>query len=428
MKLFKKELTKDQLLYGGFIVTFTILYGATAFVSWYHAITFFNIANAAWLSVILSFVAEIGQASALFSLLLTDNKKEWLTWFVMVILTMLQVIGNVDSSYAWIIAHGAGVDAFRKSILFWVQTENTDTFKIIIAWITGALLPVIALSMTALVAQNISLRTKKVKTALDEDDATLDVKKDEIKPEPIDAKDIISEVAKIRPTEEELNSIEAILGSKKPIEKVPPEVEINPNDILGRTEKEIKDNNDESIDKLEKESQIEEKINKDEVISEENEFEPLESPKPEVTKPADEIIPHYSDEEINKMFMDEYERKNINDDLDEEAERLTPEVGISSGPDENGPDGTIGQPGIQTLADNEQSEAIVTHNNGLVELSTEPVENLPEPVETAIESGPPQPDLISEDEKRKQEETAKAIEDERLEKIRTIARENLKKK
>jgi hypothetical protein len=241
MKLFKKEISRQRLLYGGLITTFTILYVATAFVSWYHAITFFNIANAIWLSYILSFVAEVGQASALFSLLLTENKKEWLTWFVMVILTMLQVIGNVESSYDWIIKHGDGVESFRKSILFWVQTENTDTFKIIIAWITGAVLPVIALSMTALVAQNLDLNVHKAKTKLDDDSESeinsnlnqewrvVDGKmnpehkkfveeqskinesqiSDPVKPiEPlIDAKDLISEISRIRPTKEDLDEL-----------------------------------------------------------------------------------------------------------------------------------------------------------------------------------------------------------------------------
>ena len=195
------------------------------FVSWYHAITFFNIANAVWLSLILSFVAEIGQASPLFSILLTKNSSKWLTWAVMTVLTLLQVIGNVDSSYAWIVAHGAGVEAFRRSILFWVQTEDTDTFKIIIAWITGALLPVIALSMTALVAQNIELRTKKIKTALDEEEEKKfeKVPAEQIEPVKstelvIDAKDIISEVSKVRPTEEDLQVLDQILKTKTPKE------------------------------------------------------------------------------------------------------------------------------------------------------------------------------------------------------------------
>jgi len=224
MKLFKKEYSKNQILYGGLIITFAILYLATAFVSWYHAITFFNIANAVWLSVILSFVAEIGQASALFSLLLTDNTKKFLTWAVMVILTALQVIGNVVSSYDWIITHNsAGVESFQKSILFWMVAADPEIFKVVIAWISGALLPVIALSMTALVAQNIDLRAHKAKTKLD-DNTESDIKTNmDIKPESIDAKDIIGEVSKIRPNEEELLILEKFLSAKQPITVIPKE-------------------------------------------------------------------------------------------------------------------------------------------------------------------------------------------------------------
>lgn len=249
MKIFKKEYDRNYVLYGGLIITFAILYLATAFVSFYHAITFFNIANAIWLSVILSFVAEIGQASVLFSILLTDNKNKFLPWAIMIILTSLQVIGNVVSSFDWIIAHNdAGLDGFKRSILFAVQTDDPEMFRIIVAWISGALLPVIALSMTALVAQNMDLRAKEKNTQLSGSTTgsmtgstiPLDVKIDEQLLESttplnitvednqiVDAKDIISEISKIRPTEEELSTLENLLSTKKPIIDVPKEDDVN---------------------------------------------------------------------------------------------------------------------------------------------------------------------------------------------------------
>ena len=163
MKLFGKIYNKNKVLYYGLIATFAVLYIATAFVSWYHAITFFNIANAIWLSIILSFVAEIGQAGILFAILLSKNKQKFLSWITMVLLTSLQVIGNVVASYKFIvISNSTDFTFFQKSILFWVQTDNPEMFKIIIAWIAGALLPIIALSMTALVAQNINMLEKEI--------------------------------------------------------------------------------------------------------------------------------------------------------------------------------------------------------------------------------------------------------------------------
>lgn len=145
-------------IYIGLIITFGFLYIATAFVSFYHAISFFQLANAAWLSVILSLVFEVGQASVLFSLLLTDNNKKMLPWFIMIILTALQIIGNVFASYKFITeANSPDFQYFQQSILFWLEAEPA-MFKVIVAWITGALLPIIALSMTSLVAQNLQLK------------------------------------------------------------------------------------------------------------------------------------------------------------------------------------------------------------------------------------------------------------------------------
>jgi len=223
MKLFKKNYDREDLLHLGLIVTFAILYVATAFVSFYHAITFFHIANAIWLSIILSFVAEIGQASVLFSILLTDNRNKFLPWVIMIILTSLQVIGNVVSSFDWIVTHNdAGLENFKRSILFAVQTDDPEMFRIIVAWISGALLPVIALSMTALVAQNIDLRAKKRKELESKTSPINDVNNlDDT--EPIPASVIVGEVSKIRPTEEELEKMEKFLSKKSPIEKPPVE-------------------------------------------------------------------------------------------------------------------------------------------------------------------------------------------------------------
>lgn len=149
-------------LYKWLIVTFIALYAGTAFVSFYHSITFFNIANTVWLSVMLSLIAELGQASVLFSLLLTKNKNNWLAWSVMFLLTALQIVGNVVSSFKYIsITNSIDFTYFQKSILFWVSDTNTEMFKIIIAWITGGILPIIALSMTALVADNLKLKDEE---------------------------------------------------------------------------------------------------------------------------------------------------------------------------------------------------------------------------------------------------------------------------
>jgi len=450
MKLFK-GLSKHDLLYGGLISTFVVLYGATAFVSWYHAITFFNIANAMWLSVILSFVAEIGQASVLFSILLTELKKTShiiLSWTIMTLLTTLQVIGNVVSSYEWITTHGgAGVEAFQKSILFWMAAADPEIFKVVIAWITGALLPIIALSMTALVAQYMELKAENVKTHLD-----VDKPKPEPIPvptiEPIPADVVMSEVSKIRLTDEEMENLSELLSKKKPIEKVPSEedgvrggygnmgipteekktseepIQFKSPGIF-TTEKLI--NHSPSIEEILADLSPEAKQYMREKLDEEQ---------------ASEIISATWGEEQQQM-LDEQERSNrpdTSDEIHEEWSKMYDDIHKVLQEEVPPPENIISDEEINFLDEEEIKKVvsevgdppiIVTHQSGLVDgiLGSQPVEmpnseiydETGESIGIKGESEPLTETTPDEEEKKKQEEA-------RVEKLRQIARDNLKKK
>jgi hypothetical protein len=406
MGIFKK-FDRKKWLYNGLIGTFIILYAVTAFVSFYHAITFFNIANAIWLSVLLSFVAEIGQASVLFGILLTENKSKFLPWVIMFILTTLQVIGNVVSSFDWIIAHNdAGLDGFKRSILFFVQTEDSEMFRVIIAWISGALLPVIALSMTALVAQNIELRDdeKKVKNIPEFTGST--IPQEVI----IDAKDIISEVSRIRPTEEDIENMEKFLKGKIPINKVPTEEEelIEKKDEWRVKDDKLHPDHQKFIDELSKKNESE--VQPPDVIVPIDEPEELYEPDEDELGPVDltnEIPDEISQEDIKKVqeFVSHIEDKSKEIDfLDEETKRLVPEIGIS-------------------------------HKNGLVDGL---VEGITDPLK--IEESPPlqiekieEPPIEVTPDIKQEPEVSSSIPSshptpEQLERIRRMAKDNLKKK
>jgi len=442
MKLFK-GITKHDLLYGGLISTFVVLYGATAFVSWYHAITFFNIANAMWLSVILSFVAEIGQASVLFSILLTELKKTShiiLSWTIMTLLTTLQVIGNVVSSYVWISEHGgAGVIAFQKSILFWMAAADPEIFKVVIAWITGALLPIIALLMTALVAQYMELKAENVKTHLD-----VDKPKPEPIPvptiEPIPADVVMSEVSKIRLTDEEMENLSELLSKKKPIEKVPSEedgvrggygnmgipteekktseepIQFKSPGIF-TTEKLI--NHSPSIEEILADLSPEAKQYMREKLDEEQ---------------ASEIISATWGEEQQQM-LDEQERSNrpdTSDEIHEEWSKMYDDIHKVLQEEVPPPENIISDEEIKkVVSEVGDPPIIVTHQSGLVDgiLGSQPVEmpnseiydETGESIGIKGESEPLTETTPDEEEKKKQEEA-------RVEKLRQIARDNLKKK
>jgi len=171
---------KNKKLYWALIGTFTALYLAVAFVSTLHAITFFQLANSLGLAILLGTAYEIGQAAVLFSILMSENKNKNLAWAMMFLLTALQVTANVYASFKFMSESGTTDWTFwQKSILFGVQVESQETYKIIISWITGALLPMVALGMTALVSDNIHLIFDK--TPEDEKSAEISRKYEEAK-------------------------------------------------------------------------------------------------------------------------------------------------------------------------------------------------------------------------------------------------------
>ncbi len=145
-------------LYIAFIAAFLLLYLIVACISFVHSISFFSIGNTGWMSCLLGFSFELGQAVVLASILLSDNRKSLLTWALFIVLTAVQCIGNVYSVYAYM--SQSAVEYYRylqEPLLFWLQGVDQQTVKVIISWITGALLPVIALGMTGMVASNIRL-------------------------------------------------------------------------------------------------------------------------------------------------------------------------------------------------------------------------------------------------------------------------------
>lgn len=133
------------------IILFSLLYIAVGFVSTYHAIAFFAISNSNWLAVILAVAFEVGQAAVLFSLL-TNKTKKIMPWILMCVLTLVQVIGNVFSSYQYMMLNSTDqIKYFTDSVLFFLQDPNPKVNQVMISYITGAILPIVSLCMTSMV-------------------------------------------------------------------------------------------------------------------------------------------------------------------------------------------------------------------------------------------------------------------------------------
>ena len=117
-----------KTLYNIFIWTFIVLYACTALISCIHAVDFFSIGNVSWMSIMLACVFELGQATVLASLLLSDNKNKIMPWVLMVILTTVQVIGNVYSCFKFISLSEINYYQYlQKPLLFWINGISEET-------------------------------------------------------------------------------------------------------------------------------------------------------------------------------------------------------------------------------------------------------------------------------------------------------------
>ena len=149
---------KNNILRWSLTSLFAVLYLSVGFVSVYHAIYFFGLSNAEWLAIILACAFEVGQAAILFYLLVTHDKKAWLPWILMIVLTLVQVLGNVYSSYMYMMMNNTDlISYFTDSVLFYLQDPDPKVNQVMISYITGAILPIVSLCMTSMVVNTSGL-------------------------------------------------------------------------------------------------------------------------------------------------------------------------------------------------------------------------------------------------------------------------------
>ena len=216
----KKFLTKRNIYIG----LFAILYITVALVSLIHSFAFFGLANDNAMSIMLGTTFEIGQAAVLLSILTSKrDRSRIMPWCLMILLTAVQVLGNVYSSYKYLMTHSTGdLRFFKEPIFIWTTLPDAQA-TVIITYIVGAILPIVALCMTSMVSNYIEDTSNE-----DTDDNKLEKQPIEV---PKDYNNI--EVPTEEPTKESIEeskepieeSKEPIEDSKEPIEKPIEEVE-----------------------------------------------------------------------------------------------------------------------------------------------------------------------------------------------------------
>ena len=152
-----------------FLILFAILYISVALVSTFHAVSFFGLANNSWVSVMLAITFEIGQAAVLFSILTgASGKNKIIPWILMCVLTLVQILGNVFSSYEYLITNSAdNLRFFKEPIFVWTDLPD-DQCNVILTYIIGAILPIVALLMTSMVTNYLNKVEEPIKEIKDD--------------------------------------------------------------------------------------------------------------------------------------------------------------------------------------------------------------------------------------------------------------------
>ena len=169
-----------------YLSLFAILYLCTAFVSTMHAIQFFSLANAAYLGVILALTFEVSQAAVLSSLLIDkSNQKKVVPWVLMFLMCIVQILGNVYSSYKYICLNSLeDLKWFKEPIFIWMDNFPDKEATVIVTWAIGGLLPCVCLLLTEMVTSYI--HRDKEENKVTEPTKQEEIKKEEpeLEPEP----------------------------------------------------------------------------------------------------------------------------------------------------------------------------------------------------------------------------------------------------
>ena len=121
------------------IGSFVTLYLLVSIISTIHVVDFFSLSNPKWLAVSLAIGFEVGAAASLASLIVLDKMNKGIVWGLFILLTAMQAMGNTYYAFSHLQNFTGWIE------LFGLQEEDLIYQKRMLALISGAVLPVVAL-------------------------------------------------------------------------------------------------------------------------------------------------------------------------------------------------------------------------------------------------------------------------------------------
>ena len=175
----KKYLNKRNI----YITLFALLYVLCSVCSLIHSFAFFGLANNLPMSIMLGTCFEIGQFAVLMSLLTSKkNDGKIMQYILLIILTVVQILGNVFSSFKYLMINSVSdLEYFKKPIFIFTDLPD-DITTVIVTWIIGAILPCVCLLLTSMVSNYImDTDPDDNKNLIEEDKVTELANREEIK-------------------------------------------------------------------------------------------------------------------------------------------------------------------------------------------------------------------------------------------------------
>lgn len=130
---------KNKLVNGFIIGTFVMLYILVSLISTIHVIDFFEMSNSRPMAIALAIAFEVGAAASLASLITLDKMNKGLVWALFITITAMQMQGNMFYAFKNLEGYQSWVELFNL-------IEEEPLFqKRILAFVSGAILPLIAL-------------------------------------------------------------------------------------------------------------------------------------------------------------------------------------------------------------------------------------------------------------------------------------------
>jgi len=148
-------MNKEKIVRGSVIATFVTLYLMVSIISTIHVIDFFELSNPYWLAVTLAIAFEVGAAASLASLAILDKINRGLVWTLFSAITLMQMQGNMYYAFTNL------QDFTSWSELFGLIEEEVIFQKRVIAAVSGAILPLVALGFIKSLVDYIKPESKK---------------------------------------------------------------------------------------------------------------------------------------------------------------------------------------------------------------------------------------------------------------------------